>query len=209
MNLHLPKKLQNLLQAPAAAENAQKERLLLKRKIKINSRTFFFSFLFLAAAASAHAADFQLTSSAFKEGGAIPREYTCQGKAVSPALQWRGAPAGTQSFSLIVTDPDAPKGTWTHWVLYSLPAPVSNLPSAIPAISVLANGERNGKNSSGQLGYYAPCPPTGNHHYYFTIYALDFSPALDAGASKEDLEKAMEGHILAQAQLLGRYQKSS
>ena len=205
MNL-LSKNLQNPHPAPAAAARVRTV-LRPKRSVRTDFGAFFLV-LFLSAA-PAYAADFKLTSPAFKEGESIPREYTCQGNHTSPALQWSGAPAGTQSFALIVTDPDTAVGTWTHWVLYNLPPMVTNLPKGIPAIAGLANGERNGNNGLGQLGYYGPCPPSGNHRYYFTLYALDSAPALDAGASKDDLLKAMEGHVLGEAVLMGRYETSS
>jgi Raf kinase inhibitor-like YbhB/YbcL family protein len=148
---------------------------------------------------------FQLTSTAFKHGETIPRKYSCDGQDISPPLAWGDPPQGTQSFALIMDDPDAPAGVWVHWVLYNLPAGSRGLPEAVPTDAQLADGSRQGKNSWGKVGYGGPCPPRGTHRYFFRLYALDRALDLAAGASKEQLLKAMEGHILTQAELMGKY----
>jgi len=148
----------------------------------------------------------ELKTTAFAAGGAIPKKFTCDGPDVSPALSWGDAPAGTQSFALIMDDPDAPVGTWVHWVLYDLPATTRELPEGVPTDGQLASGARQGTNDFRKLGYGGPCPPSGPaHRYFFKLYALDTKLNLKAGASKADLEKAMKGHVLAQAELMGRY----
>ncbi len=150
----------------------------------------------------------KLTSTAFTPGGSIPKKFTCDGPDVSPALAWTDAPAGTQSLSLIMDDPDAPAGTWVHWVLYDLPANTRELPEGVPKDNQLSNGARQGRNDFGRIGYGGPCPPPGPaHRYFFKLYALDAKTSLKAGATKAELERAMKGHILAQAELIGRYQR--
>jgi len=148
---------------------------------------------------------FELTSTAFAPGEPIPRKYTCDGENISPPLEWRDAPQNAKSFALIADDPDAPIGTWVHWVLYNLPGETHALPQALPSDARLPDGSQNGKNSWGQMGYGGPCPPGGTHRYFFKLYALDAALALDAGASKEQLLQAMEGHILAQTEVMGLY----
>jgi Raf kinase inhibitor-like YbhB/YbcL family protein len=148
---------------------------------------------------------FELTSAAFAAGEPIPPKYTCDGDDVSPPLEWSEPPAGTQSFALICDDPDAPVGTWVHWVLYDLPAETRTLPEAVPSDADLPSGGRNGENSWRRLGYGGPCPPSGTHRYFFKLYALDTALDLAAGASKKELLGAMEGHVLAQAELMGVY----
>jgi Raf kinase inhibitor-like YbhB/YbcL family protein len=150
---------------------------------------------------------FELTSSAFPNGEAIPRKYTCDGEDISPPLQWVDPPDGAQSFALISDDPDAPVGTWTHWVLYNLPASSTALPEAVPQDADLPDGGSNGKSSWGRLGYGGPCPPGGTHRYFFKLYALDSQLDLAAGATKEELLKAMEGHILATTETMGLYSR--
>lgn len=148
-----------------------------------------------------------LESSAFKEGGMIPSRYTCDGANVSPALHWKNAPQGVRSFALIADDPDAPMGTWVHWVIYNIPDSVTALPEAVPPVTRLDNGALQGKNDFRKIGYGGPCPPGGVHRYFFKLYALDAPLSLSAGATKAEVLRAMEGHILAQAQLMGRYQR--
>jgi Raf kinase inhibitor-like YbhB/YbcL family protein len=150
----------------------------------------------------------QLTSSAFKEGQSIPVKYTCDGKNVSPQLKWSNVPQGTKSLALICDDPDAPHGTFVHWVLYSIPPTVTELKEGIPPDSQLSNGAKHGMPGFNRLGYGGPCPPSGRHRYFFKLYALDFVPSLTPGATKSDLLKAMEGHILEMAQLMGTYQRT-
>ena len=148
----------------------------------------------------------ELKSAAFAAGGTIPKKFTCDGPDVSPGLSWSDAPERTQSFALIMDDPDAPVGTWVHWVLYDLPAATHELPESVPKDGQLASGARQGVNDFRKLGYGGPCPPSGPaHRYFFKLYALDTKLNLKAGASKADLEKAMKGHVLAQAELMGRY----
>ena len=148
-----------------------------------------------------------LSSPAFEEGGEIPGKYSCDGQKVSPPLRWNGTPAGTGSFALIMDDPDAPGKVFTHWVLFNLPPDVLELAEDIPKKSELESGALQGKNGMGSTGYFGPCPPGGTHHYRFTIYALDKPLDLAAGVSKERVLKAMEGHILAEAQLIGTYRR--
>jgi hypothetical protein len=154
----------------------------------------------------------KLSSSAFTSNGEIPHDYTCDGSDRSPPLSWSGAPPGTRSLALIVDDPDAPdprhpKMTWVHWVLYNLPASSEGLPEAVAA-EALPPGTREGLNDWRRTGYGGPCPPVGRHRYFHKLYALDAElPDLGA-ASKADLEKAMRGHVLAEAQLIGTYQRS-
>ena len=147
---------------------------------------------------------FELQSSAFAHESAIPAKYTCSGEDISPPLQWGDPPAGTQAFALIADDPDAPGGTWVHWVLYNLPAETRALAEATPD---LADGGRHGQNSWGRNDYGGPCPPSGEHRYFFKLYALDTTLDLAAGARVERLLKAIEGHILAQAEVMGVYAK--
>jgi len=153
---------------------------------------------------------FTLTSAAFRDGAGIPVKYTCDGVDVSPPLSWSGAPAGTGGFALIVDDPDAPAGTWVHWVLYNLPAAVFELPENIAKVESLdLGGARQGRNDFRRPGYGGPCPPPGPaHRYFFKLYALAAPLTLKAGAQKRDVEAAMEGHVLATAQLMGTYGRS-
>ena len=148
---------------------------------------------------------FELTGSAFAPGEPIPIAYTCDGDDISPPLEWTDPPAGTQSFALICDDPDAPVGTWVHWVLYNLPASTRALSEAIPPEANLPDGSQHGENSWRRRDYGGPCPPSGTHRYFFKLYALDTALDLDAGAGKEQVLQAMEGHILAQAELMGVY----
>ena len=147
-----------------------------------------------------------ITSPDFSEGEAIPKKFTCDTQDVSPKLEWNEPPANTGSFALIMDDPDAPAGTWVHWVLYDLPADAKELPERVPRQEQLASGARQGRNDFGKIGYGGPCPPPGKpHRYFFKLYALDTKLNLKSGATKADLERTMKGHILAQAQLIGRY----
>jgi len=150
-------------------------------------------------------AEFTLGSSAFEADQQIPARYACDGEDVSPPLVWKGAPAVTKSFALILDDPDAPGGVFTHWTLYNLPSSVSELVEG--AASEAALETQQGKTSWGKAGYGGPCPPSGVHHYIFTLYAVDSLLDLPAGASKKQLLSALEGHILAQTELTGLYGK--
>jgi Raf kinase inhibitor-like YbhB/YbcL family protein len=150
---------------------------------------------------------FQLSTTAFEDGGAIPKKFTCDGADVSPALAWSAPPAGTQSLALIVDDPDAPAGAWVHWVLYDLPGDARALAEGVPQEGELASGARQGRNDFGRIGYNGPCPPRGaTHRYFFNLYALDSRMNLSPGASKGDLERAMKNHAVAQAETIGRFQ---
>jgi Raf kinase inhibitor-like YbhB/YbcL family protein len=152
----------------------------------------------------------QLTSSAFQAEGSIPRQFTCEGNDVSPELTWTNAPSGTKSFALIVHDPDAPRsGGFTHWVVYNIPANVTHIPQGAAKGEKLSGGGLQGRNDNGQNGYMGPCPPSGTHRYYFYLYALDTELNLQPGASKDEVEKAIKGHILQKAELMGRYKKGS
>lgn len=154
----------------------------------------------------------KLTSSAFGPNGSIPSKYTCEGNDVSPPLQWSGSPEGTKSFALIVDDPDAPdpkapKMTWVHWVLYNLPPSASGLAEAVQK-SALPAGTREGLNDWKRTAYGGPCPPIGRHRYFFKLYALDTVLPDLANPTKVQLEKAMQGHVLVQAELIGTYEKT-
>ena len=151
---------------------------------------------------------FSITSTAFADGAEIPVKYSCDGENVSPPLDWSEVPTGTASFALILDDPDAPVGVFTHWVIFNLPPDTRGLPEAAVKDSQVASGALQGKSGSGKIGYFGPCPPRGTpHHYRFTLYALDKSLDLAAGATKDQVLQAMEGHILAQSQLTGIYQR--
>ncbi len=149
---------------------------------------------------------FQISSAAFSGGETIPKKFTCDGPDVSPQLNWKDAPPATQSFALIVDDPDAPAGVWVHWVLYNLPANARELPEGIEKQEQLSDGTLQGRNDFRKIGYAGPCPPRGKpHRYYFKLYALDRKLDLKPGATKAGLEAAMKGHILKQTDLIGRY----
>lgn len=154
------------------------------------------------------ASEATLTSSAFADGSAIPKRHTCEGEDVSPPLAWAGLPSGTRSLALIVDDPDAPdpkapKRTWVHWVAYDIPPTASSLPEggALPA------GARQGLNDWGRTGYGGPCPSVGRHRYIHKLYALDAVLGDLGRPTKADVEKAMAGHLLAEARLVGTYEK--
>ena len=142
----------------------------------------------------------KLTSGAFSDGATIPARYSCDGADVSPPLAWSGTPEGTRSLALICDDPDAPGGTFVHWVLYNVPAHLSQIPEN------QSGGGVEGMTNFGRVGYGGPCPPPGKpHRYFFKLYALSEPLALRAGATKADVERAMHGHVLAQAQVMGTY----
>ena len=154
------------------------------------------------------AMSFALTSTAFTNGAAIPRQYTCDGADLSPVLHWNAAPAGTQSFALIADDPDAPAGTWTHWIIWNIPAKTTALPEGVPKVEESRDGARQGNNDFKRIGYGGPCPPPGKtHHYFFKLYALDAKLELKAGASRSDLDRAIDGHVLAQTRWMGTYRR--
>jgi Raf kinase inhibitor-like YbhB/YbcL family protein len=147
----------------------------------------------------------QVTSSAFQDGGMIPPKYTADGADVSPPLAWEGMPEGTKSFALICDDPDAPMGTWVHWVMWNIPPEVMSLDEGIPAVAELADGSQQGTTDFRRIGYGGPAPPSGTHRYFFKVYALDTTLDLDSATTKAKLVKAMTGHVLAQGQLVGKY----
>jgi hypothetical protein len=149
---------------------------------------------------------FELTSSAFKSGDPIPRRYTCEGEDLSPPLHWSVPPAATKSLVIIADDPDAPVGTWVHWVIYDLPLDLRGLTEAVPPKDRLPNGALQGLNDFKRVGYGGPCPPPGKpHRYYFTLYALGVTLNLKPRASKAQVLDASKGHVLAEAQLMGRF----
>jgi Raf kinase inhibitor-like YbhB/YbcL family protein len=166
------------------------------------------------AASSVHAAQpsakgtMQLTSTAFAEGEPIPVQFTCDGKNVSPPLKLASVPSGTRSLVLIADDPDAPVGTWVHWVLYGLPANTTELPEDVAKTQFISGGARQGLNDFKHLGYGGPCPPPGKpHRYFFKVYTLDADLELKPGATRKEVEAAMGKHILAQGQLMGTYKR--
>lgn len=151
--------------------------------------------------------DIKVTSQAFKNGEMIPKKYTGDGEEVSPPIEWSDIPDNTKSIALISDDPDAPAGTWVHWVIFNIPADLRGLPENVPHAPILDNGTRQGLDDSGNNGYGGPCPPSGTHRYYFKVYALDSMLDLKPGIRKKDLLRAMEGHILVQGELMGKYKR--
>ncbi|MBH8577354.1 YbhB/YbcL family Raf kinase inhibitor-like protein [Nostocaceae cyanobacterium CENA369] len=151
----------------------------------------------------------KLESNVFDNNGLIPAKYTCDGVDISPPLIWDEVPTETQSIVLIVDDPDAPRQTFVHWVVYDIPATVHQLPEQIPSVKTLPNGGVQGTNDFGKLGYGGPCPPSGTHRYFFKLYALDRKLALAAGANKNQILAAMESHVLAKADLIGLYKRQN
>jgi Raf kinase inhibitor-like YbhB/YbcL family protein len=149
----------------------------------------------------------KLISRAFTEGQPIPRQYSCDGINISPPLEWSGVPKPAKTLAIIADDPDAPAGTWVHWVVYNLPADTIGMVENLPSTEDLKGGGLQGKNDFEKIGYGGPCPPSGTHRYLFKIYALDGDLPLKAGATKTEVEKAMSGHVLAQAQLMGTYHR--
>ena len=148
-----------------------------------------------------------VSSSAFDEGGMIPSKYTCDGADISPALQWEGIPPGAESIALISDDPDAPMGTWVHCVLWNISPEAKGLPEQVPPEPALPDGSRQGISDFGRSGYGGPCPPGGTHRYYFKVYALDTMLDLPASTKKADLLVAMDGHVLAEGQRMGKYRR--
>ena len=165
--------------------------------------------LFLAFSISAFSekspgGQMKITSNDFENGKLIPSKYTCDGSDISPSISWDGTPANTKSFVLIVDDPDAPHGTWDHWILFNIPSSVHQLPENI---STLPEGTREGKNSWDKTGYGGPCPPSGVHRYFFKLYALDNVLTLKNGATKTEIMDAMKNHVIAESNLLGKYER--
>lgn len=165
-----------------------------------------------AAAQEATKMAFVISSAGFSDNQEIPKRFTGEGNDVSPALQWSGAPNGTKELALICDDPDAPTAEpWVHWVIYKIPATTSQLPEGVPATAEVDNpkGAVQGKNSGGKIGYRGPMPPPGHgwHRYFFKIYALDANIALPPGATKGQVLDAMKGHVLGEAQVMGKYKR--
>jgi Raf kinase inhibitor-like YbhB/YbcL family protein len=155
-----------------------------------------------------HAMAFSLSSKSFPSGEDIPKKFTCEGADVSPELSWTDPPANTKAFALIADDPDAPAGTWTHWVLYDLPADVKDLPESTSKSAELPSGARQGKNDFGKVGYNGPCPPPGkSHRYFFKLYALDSKLNLKPGATRQEVERGIASHTLGKAEWMGRYKR--
>ena len=150
---------------------------------------------------------FQLFSPAFEHKTKIPARYTCSADDISPELQWRDVPDGVQSFVLIMDDPDAPVGTWVHWILYNIPGESTGLPEGFSKNEELADGAIHGKNSGGKTYYNGPCPPSGTHRYFFKLYALDVTLDLPVGGTKPEVLKAIQGHMIGMAELMGTYSR--
>jgi len=149
----------------------------------------------------------EIKSSVFDEGGMIPAKYTCDAENVSPPLSWNSVPDGTKSLALVCDDPDAPVGTWVHWVIFNLPPDSDGLPEHVPPQKKLSDGALQGSNDFRKIGYGGPCPPGGTHRYFFKLYALDMVLDLQAGSTKAALERAMQGQVLAEARLMGTYRR--
>ena len=159
-----------------------------------------------AAAAAEKPARMEIKSAAFQNGGDIPRKHTCDGDDTSPRLSWTEAPAGAKMFALIADDPDAPGGTWVHWVIYDLPRTMKELPEALAAGDTLPNGAKQGVNDFRKTGYGGPCPPPGApHRYFFKLYALDAATNLKPRATKQQVLDAIKGHVVAEGELMGKY----
>jgi hypothetical protein len=171
--------------------------------------TLVLGFFFLAASfCAAKEGKLELKTTAFRPGSTIPIKFTCSGANVSPVLAWNNPPPGTQSFVLIVDDPDAPMGTWVHWVVYNLPASARQLPENVPSGEMLPGGGKQGLTDFRTAGYGGPCPPPGKpHRYFFRLYALDTVLSLPALARRRDVDSAMKGHVLAQAELMGTFER--
>jgi hypothetical protein len=168
----------------------------------------FYLAVLMVACSGGGAMALELKSPAFLHESKIPPQYTCEGKDVSPHLQWSGVPDGTKSFALISDDPDAPSKTWVHWVIYNIPAESRELPQGFPHDPVLPDGIRQGINDGGEIGYGGPCPPPGRpHRYYFKLYALDCMLEIEGTATKEKLLEAMKGHVLGETSLMGTYER--
>jgi len=149
----------------------------------------------------------EIKSSAFKEGESIPSKYTCDNIDISPDIEWSKVPNGTKAFALIMDDPDAPSGTYVHWVIYNIPGNQRELQENIPATETLDNGIVQGRNDFGKIGYGGPCPPGGTHRYHFKLYALDTQLDAKAGITKKELLKAIDVHVLEEGELMGRYKR--
>ena len=151
--------------------------------------------------------EIKVTSVAFQQGQPIPRQYTCAGVNVSPPLEWSGLPKTARTIAIVVNDPDAPGGSWIHWVLYNVPADNIGFVENVPMSETLKAGGFQGKNDFGKIGYGGPCPPSGTHRYFFKLYAVDAELPLKAGATWAELDKALDDHVVGQGQLMGTYQR--
>jgi len=163
----------------------------------------------LVALLAGEGASMEITSPSFPKGGPIPARHTCDGQDISPPLSWSGAPGGTKTFALISDDPDAPAGTWVHWIVWNVPAGTTSLQESVPKKDTLPGGIRQGTTDFRRIGYGGPCPPSGTHRYFFRLYALDTILELPPSTVRKDLDKAMQGHILAQAEWMGTYSRKS
>ena len=152
--------------------------------------------------------EIQIKSSVFEDEGMIPSKFTCDGEDISPPLSWSNIPESTKSIAIINDDPDAPMGTWVHWVIYNLPPDLTGLPENVPTEKTLENGARQGTTDFKRIGYGGPCPPGGTHRYFFKIYALDVMLDLEAGATKKELLEVMENHIIREGTLMGQYSRN-
>jgi len=184
------------------------EKIFIKLSILTIVFVLFFSF-HLYAKDNKEVIDMELKveSKAFFQNGKIPSKYTCDGIDVSPPLKWSNGPDGTKSYAIIADDPDAPVGTWVHWVIYNIPSNVTSLPEDLPKSQTLDNGSLQGKNDFKKIGYGGPCPPGGTHRYYFKVYAIDAVLDVGAGLTKKQLLKAMDKHILAKGEIIGKYSR--
>lgn len=174
---------------------------------RVNAALFLAFALFALDGPGAEPPALTLGSSAFEPNGSIPPKFTCEGKDASPPLAWSGAPAGTKSFALIVDDPDAPAGTWVHWVIFNIPAGTERL-AGVMKTDHLPPGAQEGRNSWGTAAYRGPCPPSGRHRYFFKLFALDALLTNLKDPDAATLDKAMQDHVLAKAELVGTYQKT-
>jgi Raf kinase inhibitor-like YbhB/YbcL family protein len=150
----------------------------------------------------------RISTPAFHEAGTIPAKYTCDGENISPPLEWADVPAEAKTLALIMDDPDAPKGLFLHWLLYDIPVSEKGLTEGVGTVDATAGGGKQGRNGFGNVAYGGPCPPSGTHRYFLHLYALDAALGMPAGAGRQDVEKAMRGHVLGQADLMGRYARA-
>lgn len=178
--------------------------LIIKEFTMLNIKTLTLSALLLGSL-SAHGNNFSISSPVFEDGGKLPKKYSCHGDDTSPPLQISGAPEGTESLVLIMDDPDAPDGTWTHWVLYNLPGDTTELAETAPSDHTWDNGTMQGRNSWNDTKYGGACPPDGTHRYFFKLYALDKKLELKKKSSLRKVKRAMKKHILAEAKLMAKY----
>ncbi|MFB3919002.1 MAG: YbhB/YbcL family Raf kinase inhibitor-like protein [Candidatus Velamenicoccus archaeovorus] len=176
--------------------------------LRLHPLVGFYLAVLMVACSGGGAMALELKSPAFSNGSKIPPQYTCEGRDVSPHLQWSSVPDGTKSFALISDDPDAPSKIWVHWVIYNIPAEARELPQGFPHDASLPDGICQGINDSGETGYGGPCPPPGKpHRYYFKLYALDRALEIKGAATKEKLLEAMKGHVLGETVLMGTYER--